>query len=84
MYCFVACHTRLPATSAIGLFCRERANADAVSKPGAYKGRFAGGLVLDRSLGAGVTDETFLIPSLDVQYLKCLCSRTILLILLYP
>jgi hypothetical protein len=29
------------------------------------------GLVLDCSLGAGVTDETFLIPLLDMQYLKC-------------
>jgi hypothetical protein len=27
--------------------------------------------VLDCSLGVGVTDEIFLIPLLDVQYLKC-------------
>jgi hypothetical protein len=35
------------------------------------------GLVLDCSLGTGVTDQTFLIPWLDVQNLKCCVARLI-------
>jgi hypothetical protein len=63
--CLGLCHTYPLATSAYWALLSDKSRC--CPQPGAYKGRFSWGLVLDGSLGAGGTDEAFL-------YLRLTCK----------